>query len=103
MKALKSGYPSMECLSLPPSAPAPPFCCGWTGYKAATASAAAVARAVGGTIPDLLLLHDGVTSPLWEVFHLCLGREELEELSDVTWCSWGHGTERGDNVFTFLE
>lgn len=52
--------------------------------------AAAVARTVGGAIPDLLLLHDGVTSPLWEVLHLCLGREELEELSDITWCSWGH-------------
>lgn len=52
--------------------------------------AAAVARAVGVAIPDLLLLHNGVTSSLWEALHLCLVREELEELSDITLCLWGH-------------
>lgn len=63
--------------------------------------AAAVARTAGVAIPDLLLLHNGVTSPLWEVLHLCLGREELEEHSLCV-----HGdtiTERGESVFRCLE
>lgn len=65
--------------------------------------AAAVARAVGGAIPDLLLPHDGVTSPLWEVLHLCLGREELESSQISLGVHGDTVTERGDHVFTCLE
>lgn len=64
--------------------------------------AAALARAVGGAIPDLLLLHDGVTSPLWEVLHLWA--ERSWKSSQISLGVHGDTvTERGGHVFMCLE